>query len=98
MFTNQSNDASNKGIGFRLYESAGAAIKSIQDKAGREGAVVDNSFMQREIRQYDEQIERFERRLASVEERYWRQFTAMEKALSQLHSQGDWLMQHMMQQ
>ncbi|AZR73895.1 hypothetical protein BBF96_11145 [Anoxybacter fermentans] len=44
-----------------------------------------------EIDRYDDQIETFEERLELVEARYWRQFTALEQALSQLYNQGNWL-------
>ncbi|MEC9487914.1 MAG: flagellar filament capping protein FliD [Halanaerobium sp.] len=40
---------------------------------------------------YDDQIYDFERRLEKIEERYWRQFTAMEQALVELQNQQSWL-------
>ncbi|WP_373900331.1 flagellar filament capping protein FliD [Geomicrobium sp. JCM 19037] len=33
----------------------------------------------------------FERRLEQKEQRYWRQFTAMEQAIARANSQGDML-------
>lgn len=49
------------------------------------------SGIESQIAVYQERIEGFERRLETRESTLRRQFTAMETALAQLHSQGDWL-------
>ena len=43
---------------------------------------------------YENQISAFERKLADIEDRYYRQFTAMEKAISQANSQSAMLMNY----
>jgi flagellar hook-associated protein 2 len=40
----------------------------------------------------DSQMDRFEDRLIQVEDRYWRQFTAMEKAIQRSNQQSMFLM------
>ena len=40
-------------------------------------------------------MELMEERLLTIENRYWAQFTAMEKALQQMYSQSDWLYQQL---
>ncbi|UZW67082.1 hypothetical protein OC195_04795 [Priestia flexa] len=42
----------------------------------------------------DDQISRFESRLVQVEDRYWRQFTAMEKAIQNSNAQSMQLSQY----
>ncbi|WP_269078948.1 flagellar filament capping protein FliD [Planococcus halocryophilus] len=41
----------------------------------------------------DTEISRWQDRLTSIEDRYWKQFTAMEKALSKMNSQSTWMQQ-----
>lgn len=98
LFTKQSENASERGLGARLYASVNGAIDLLSKKAGRHNMTVDNSVMTKEIKRFDEQLSRFESRLADIENRYWKQFTAMEKALSTMQSQGDYLMMQLMQQ
>ncbi|QXM05190.1 flagellar filament capping protein FliD [Crassaminicella indica] len=49
------------------------------------------SNLDKDIFSIEKKIKDEERRLKSVEESYWRKFTAMEKALSQMQSQSSWL-------
>jgi len=44
------------------------------------------------INDYNDKIADMEKNLEMVEERYWEQFTTMEKALSKLQNQQNWLM------
>ena len=41
----------------------------------------------------DKRIDRENQRLITIEQRYWKQFTAMEQAMSQMNSQSSWLSQ-----
>ena len=43
----------------------------------------------------NDEISRWEDRMKRLEDRYWKQFTAMEKALSQMNSQSMWMQQSM---
>lgn len=47
--------------------------------------------MDDQIDYYDDQIADYEDRLEMIETRYWRQFTALEEALSSLQNQSSWL-------
>ncbi|MHC1695496.1 MAG: flagellar filament capping protein FliD [Eubacteriales bacterium] len=72
------------------------------NKSGKKGALiylvgnpndsysVETDYSKR-IKNAVEKIENLEERLADVEERYWNQFTAMEKALATMNSQSEWL-------
>jgi len=89
LFTKQSKNTNEQGIGTRLYASANDALSRLVEKAGRPDSTVDQSFISKEIKRYEEQLVAFERRLFEVENRYWAQFTAMENALSSMNSQGN---------
>lgn len=89
------NDASGKGIGERLYSELNKNVKILSDRAGSPTTLVDNSTLSKRITQMNEAISTWETRLTKVEDRYWRQFTAMEKALNQMNSQSSWMQQNM---
>jgi len=89
LFTKQSKNKNEQGIGTRLYTAVNDSLGSLVEKAGRPDSTVDQSFISKEIKRYDEQLAAFERRLFEVENRYWAQFTAMENALSSMNSQGN---------
>lgn len=51
------------------------------------------SSIDEDVSEIDKRINIETERLANLENRYWRQFTAMEKAMSQMNSQSSWLSQ-----
>lgn len=94
LFTNRVGDIA-VGVGGRVYENLNNVIKKLSDKAGSPTSLVDNSLITMHIRQMDSEIAKWQTRLTKVEDRYWKQFTAMEKALSQMNSQSAWMQQNM---
>lgn len=82
------------GIGKRLYASVNKVINQLNQKAGYLVSLseVDNSTISQQLRYIDRRIGDMERRLLQVEERYWREFTALEKAMERLNQQNAWLM------
>ncbi|ANU09192.1 flagellar cap protein [Planococcus antarcticus DSM 14505] len=86
-------DAAGNGVGVRVYDTLNAVVKNLSAKAGSSSSSIDNSTLSKKIKQMDEEISRWQDRLARVEDRYWKQFTAMEKALSQMNSQSTWMQQ-----
>lgn len=49
------------------------------------------SMLDSSITNYERRIQDLEARLAKREENYWRQFTAMERALNEMYAQSQWL-------
>lgn len=88
-------DAAGNGVGARVYDTLNAVVKNLSEKAGSSSSSVDNSTLSKKIKQMNEEISRWQDRLTRVEDRYWKQFTAMEKALSQMNSQSAWMQQNM---
>lgn len=95
LLTNSADTYGEKGIAQRLYDDVNYGMQQIIDKAGStsEFSLVDNSFIGKEIKDIDNRINNWEERLLKIEDRYWRQFTAMEKAIQKMNSQSMWLMQ-----
>ncbi|KXG78775.1 Flagellar hook-associated protein 2 [Fervidicola ferrireducens] len=92
LFTNAGDSSTGKGIAVSLYDVLKAGIKSITDKAGGgDFEVFDNSFLARRIREVDDKIKVMEEKLKEIEDRYWRQFTEMEKAIAAMNQQSMWL-------
>jgi flagellar hook-associated protein 2 len=92
LFTNPGDSSTGKGIAVSLYDALKAGIKSITDKAGGgDFEVFDNSFLAQRIREVDDKIKVMEEKLKEIEDRYWRQFTEMEKAISAMNQQSMWL-------
>lgn len=82
------DDGENSGIARAYRQELQDAQKQISEKAGSSTAVNDTFAIGRAMKNMDKQIERFEDKLKMMEARYWKQFTAMEKAMSQAQSQS----------
>ncbi|HHX76960.1 MAG TPA: flagellar filament capping protein FliD [Firmicutes bacterium] len=91
------------GIAHRVSDILNDYIRTTRDnrgvkgilleKAGLEGDITEfNNFYDRRIKTIDQQLFRVNELLIRREEQYYRRFAAMEKALEQLYSQGDWLL------
>jgi flagellar hook-associated protein 2 len=96
---NQSGDAEDeKGMAVRLYDTVYSGITRLSEKAGTASSLTtyDSSFIGERIRDMDRRIESMEDYLTRVEDRYWKQFIAMEKAMEQMNSQSMWLSQQLM--
>jgi len=95
LFTKSSDTDSEKGVAQRLYNDINYGMQQLMDKAGSysEFSLVDESFIGKKLKDIDTRINNWEDRLVKMEDRYWRQFTAMEKAIQQMNSQSMWLMQ-----
>lgn len=83
------------GIGARVYDKLNDIVKNLSTQAGSPASAVDNSTMSKKLRRMETEITRWQDRLTSIEDRYWSQFTAMEKALSKMNSQSAWMQQNM---
>jgi flagellar hook-associated protein 2 len=94
LFNNDSEG--NLGIARQLQNELDKTMKSISERAGSSTNLYDQSTIGKTLKNIDDQIFRMEERLARMEDRYWKQFTAMEQALQAMYQQGDWLAQQMM--
>jgi flagellar hook-associated protein 2 len=84
------------GFAWRLYDRVNLTISQLSTLAGSPNTSVDTkSFMAKQMKALDESIGRERLKISSYEARLWKQFSAMEKALQQLNSQGSWLSQQL---
>lgn len=84
---------SQKGIINRLYDTATNIMDKLKVKAGNSFSTSKQYALGRELDDIGDRITRFENRLKQVEDRYWSQFTAMEKAIQRANEQSSYLMQ-----
>ncbi|WP_017726263.1 flagellar filament capping protein FliD [Halalkalibacterium ligniniphilum] len=91
LFTASGEGAANQGIARRVRDTLDSAINTISDRAGgMRGRTQNHQFtLGRNINDLNDRITNFERRLQQLEERYWRQFTAMETAVQRANSQAE---------
>lgn len=96
LFThNPSDGQGSMGIARRLETVLESGMDQLSRTAGKSTTLYDTSTLSEKIRRYDDQIATMEDRLLRVENRYWDQFTAMERALAQMNAQADWLYQQL---
>lgn len=90
IFNNDAADPKNQGIAQKLDSQIKGFYEQVATTAGKNVMGADNSYLGRSIKDIDLRIETMQNRMMMLEDKYWRQFTAMEKALQQIQSQGDW--------
>lgn len=89
MFMANGEDNSEKGIARRLRSTISETIRSVESRAGNDNRGNHQFTIGREINSVEDRISNFERRMQQVEDRYWRQFTAMETAMQRMNAQAD---------
>jgi flagellar hook-associated protein 2 len=84
------------GFGWRIYDRLNVTISELGSLAGSPNSMIDTkSFMAKQLKSLNENIDREQDKINSYEQRLWKQFGAMEKSLQQLNSQGSWLSQQL---
>ncbi|RAT98707.1 flagellar filament capping protein FliD [Brevibacillus sp. Leaf182] len=101
LFTSFSNDPADNegtkyqksGVAERLYKDLTRVIDRVTKEAGSSTSVTDDSFLGRKMKGEEDEIRQWKDRLTMIENRYYKQFTAMEKMMSKAQSQGSWFAQ-----
>ena len=77
-----------KGIVQRLYDTVTNTMDQLKERAGNSFSTNTQFTLGKQLNSLATSISSFEDRLTSIEDRYYKQFTAMEKAMSQANSQS----------
>ncbi|WP_438447378.1 flagellar filament capping protein FliD [Gorillibacterium sp. sgz5001074] len=98
LFTVDDDGAQHKGFAEKLYDITFNAISSISTKAGTSKYSSSDTFklnadslMGKELTSLDKEITNWNKRLVDIEDRYYKQFTAMETAINKYNSQSTYL-------
>ncbi|XJZ26940.1 flagellar hook-associated protein 2 [Bacillota bacterium Lsc_1132] len=93
LFNSDGGTYDTKGIAKRLRDSLAATKSQIVEKAGKASYTNTQFTLGKQLNDISTQITDFQSRLADVENRYYRQFTAMEQAMQQANSQAGYIAQ-----
>ena len=96
------------GLAHRISDILNDNISTFRNSNGKKGILIERAgivgdlsefrnFFDSRLADVNRQIDRMEILLKRKEDAYFRKFAAMEKALGQLYSQGDFLMMQLMQ-
>jgi flagellar hook-associated protein 2 len=94
LFTKNGSTTSEKGIVRRLRDTITQTVSKVEQRAGRSTWTNEQFLLGRNLKSVDSQITSFESRLTQIEDRYYRQFTAMEKAIQNANAQSAQLSQY----
>ncbi|MCK1995987.1 flagellar filament capping protein FliD [Psychrobacillus psychrodurans] len=81
-----------QGFAVRLRAIAESSYKDIHKRAGDTGSTEASFTLGRNLKAINEQMDKFQTRLKMVENRYWKQFSAMENAIQRANAQSANLM------
>lgn len=93
IFGKTGTTSAEQGIAVRLYETLKAGVDRITTEAGLTASAQydTKSNIAKRIHNYEDRMYNENRKLKDVENRYYRQFDAMETAINKLNSQSSWL-------
>lgn len=94
LFMKSGSTTSEKGIVRRLRDTITQTVSKIEQRAGRSTWTSEQFLLGRNLKSVNSQITSFESRLTQIEDRYYRQFTAMEKAIQNANAQSAQLSQY----
>ena len=87
-----SSTTGEQGFAVRLRNIAENSYKEIHKRAGSASSTEDSFTLGRNLKEMNKQMDRFQDRLKVIEDRYWRQFSAMENAIQRANAQSANLM------
>lgn len=93
LFRGDGTTSSSKGVIQRLYDDVTLTIDKLNDKAGKAYSTNQQFSIGRSLNDVSKRIDSFTEKLKLIENRYYRQFTAMEKAIQNSNSQMNYLLQ-----
>lgn len=88
LFVNSSK-GEERGLIHRFDDALESVRGKIEHQAGKASQTLDNYALGKQMKANNERIADFERRMIQVEQRYWAQFTQMEKAIARLQDQSN---------
>lgn len=92
LFSN-SSEGSDRGLVNRLEDSLNRTKKQIEERAGRDTHTgLDDYSLGKRMKDLNSRISDFEKKMIRIEQRYWNQFTQMEKAISRFNDQSSHLL------
>lgn len=88
-----SGTTDNPGIATKIRTTIKEVTADIEEKAGRSTMVNAQFGLGRTLEDVEDRISNWKRKLKDIEDRYWKQFTAMETAINKANQQSSMFMQ-----
>jgi flagellar hook-associated protein 2 len=95
LFRGDGPTSTQKGVVQRLYDSVSESMDKLKEKAGNSYSTNQQFSIGLQLNSYDSRITSFTSKLTSIENRYYSQFTAMEKAIQKANQQSAYLTNNM---
>lgn len=95
IFGTGGDTTSTKGVANRLYDQMNETMKGLKNVAGYPDSTDTTSSIAKQLTDYTTRLYDMNERLQQMEDRYYKQFDAMETALSKLTKQSSWLSQQL---
>jgi flagellar hook-associated protein 2 len=95
LFRGDGPTSTQKGVVQRLYDSVNDSMDKLKAKAGNSYSTNQQFSIGLQLTSYDTRITAFTSKLTSKENRYYSQFTAMEKAIQKANQQSAYLTNNM---
>lgn len=83
-----SAEGNSRGLINRLEDAVESTMKKIEERAGKGSFTLDQYTLGKRMKDLNDRISAFEDRMIRVENRYWSEFTAMEKAIQRMNDQS----------
>lgn len=93
LFNSGGSTYETKGIAKRLRDTISDVTDQVVEKAGKTSYTNTQFVLGKQLNDVSTQITDFQSKLADIENRYYRQFTAMEQAMQQANSQAGYIAQ-----
>lgn len=82
------------GIAVRMLNYSESVLARLKEKAGTSTTLDTNTDIGRKLNDLEERMRLFTDRLSAIEERYYNQFTALEKYINQMNQQSMYITQN----
>jgi Flagellar capping protein len=97
IFSTGGDTRDQQGVAVRFYNTLKTSMDKIITVGGYSGTIEDDnkSSLAKQIRRFNTELTNMDDRLQAIEDRYYKQFDAMETALSRMNQQSSWLFQQL---
>lgn len=93
LFRGTGTTSGDQGVIHRLDSIFNTRLQQLKDRAGNSTMAYNQYALGRQLKDLEDRIDQYEDRLKMLEDRYYRQFTAMEEAIQKANSQLAYLAQ-----
>lgn len=95
IFGTLGDDTASKGVASRLYDQMSEVMSQLQTEAGKPNLTDTSSNIAKSLTNYNKRLTSLNSQLEMMEARYYKQFNAMETAISRMNQQSSWLSQQL---